>query len=155
MMMTVEGSKQGVFKAESNARPIQNKIDVTGFEMEVSSPLNVATGMQSGRRVHQPIVIQKNFGASSIQFYEALSTNEVLKSVTIEFYKSAPNGMERPDYSIKLTNATVIGFRQNAGTANITPTGVSRGLTDEIKLSYQSIEFSTSFGTSAKDNWSN
>lgn len=156
ILMTAEGSKQGLFKADANGRQNQNKIEVAGFEMETASPLNTAMGVVTGRRVHQPILIQKLFGVSSIQFYEALSTNEVLKSVTIEFYKTDQMGKEMLDYTIKLTNAAVISFRQNAGTANASPAGAPRGLTDEIKLIYQSIEFNNpSSKVTARDNWAN
>ncbi len=156
MYVTVEGMKQGTFKGESSVDKLKNKIELTGYEMEIISPRDAATGMASGRRVRQPITIHKLYGAASIQFYQAISTNEQLKSVTIEFYKTNPDGTEKLDYSIKLTNASISSFKQSSGTASVLPAGSPRGLIDEIKFSYQSIELSNpSAGITATDNWNN
>lgn len=156
MYVTVEGMRQGTFKGESNVEKLKNKIELTGYEMEVSSPRDAATGMASGRRVRQPITIHKLYGAASIQFYQALTTNEQLKSVTIEMYKTSPDGTEKLDYSIKLTNASISSFKQSFGTASVLPAGSPKGLIDEIRFSYQSIELSNpSVGVTATDNWNN
>ena len=99
--IAVEGTKQGVFKADSQKAKIQG----SGISYEVKPG-------QAGRGHNHSLVITKEAGASSPQFFAALFTNEVLKSVTIDFFKLSNTGTEEIYQTIKLTNATVLHMKQ-------------------------------------------
>jgi type VI secretion system secreted protein Hcp len=149
--VSIEGAKTGQFKGGSMTRGNENKIECIGFNYAVSSPHDVASGQPTGRRTEQPVRIIKPFDASTPQLLQALYTNEVLKTVTIEFYKRAANGMETPFYTIKLTNATISAIVQTGGTASEKASNIP---SEEISLVFQKIEVTNTEGkTSATDDW--
>jgi type VI secretion system Hcp family effector len=51
------------------------------FSYGVVSPRDVFTGQASGKRQHKAIVITKEPGAATPQFFAALVSNEMLKSI--------------------------------------------------------------------------
>ena len=99
--ISVDGTKQGSFKSDT-AKP---KIQGSGISYEVKP------GPPGKGHAHS-LVITKEAGASSPQFFAALFNNEVLKTVTLEFYRVSPAGSEEIFQTIKLTNATVSHIKQ-------------------------------------------
>lgn len=155
--ITVEGTKQGVFKGESARAKQQGKIAGVAFYYGVKSPRDAATGMASGRRVQSGISFTKAIDGTTPQFFAAMTQNEVLKSVVLEFYGTSPEGMEQVYYTIKLTNATVSGIEQYAGRV---PEGdVARPMDstplEDITVTFQRIEMESPIAkTMAMDDWS-
>jgi len=88
MYMTIKGSKQGIFSGNPQHKD-GSKIEIFGFEYGGLSSRDAATGQASGRRVHKPITILKEIDASSPKLLMALTTNETLSSVLIEFVKQS------------------------------------------------------------------
>jgi type VI secretion system secreted protein Hcp len=111
--MTVKGHKQGSFKGEDNAGPKKlGIITVVGYQYEVSSPRDAASGLPTGKRQHKPVVITHEMAGSSPQFLNALATNEVLDEVVINFFRTERTGQEVNYYTVKLTDATVSDDKQ-------------------------------------------
>jgi type VI secretion system secreted protein Hcp len=143
LLMTVEGDKQGRFRAEGRS---DNKILASGFTYSVKSPRDVATGMASGKRMHQPIIISHEVGASSPQFFQALVTNEILKNVILEFYTVDRAGKQILSYTITLDDARVVDFNQKMDGDKVW---------EDISFTFQKIELSNKTGgTMAEDTWS-
>jgi type VI secretion system secreted protein Hcp len=150
-LMSAEGAKTGKFKGESNAKGEAGKIPAVAFSYSVRSPRDAATGAASGKRQHSPVTITKAWGASTPQFFNALVTNETLKSVLFEFTKASADGTTAVYETVKLTNAQVTGFTHRSG-------AVASGSPelDDISFTFQSIEIADLTGrTTAQDNWSN
>ena len=125
----VDGSKQGVFKAD----PQKSKIQGLAISYEVKPG-------QPGRGRAHSLVITKEAGASSPQFFAALFTNEVLKTVTLEFYRASPTGTEEIYQTIKLTNATVSHMKQyTKGDQQKATTP----LLEDIAIAFQHVEISS------------
>jgi type VI secretion system secreted protein Hcp len=101
IVMTVEGTKQGKFKGDT-AKTLDNTIAATLASYSLVSPRDVATGQASGKRRHAPIVARQALAPSTVQFFQALFTNEILKSVVISL-----GGV----MNITLSNASVSGVR--------------------------------------------
>jgi type VI secretion system secreted protein Hcp len=127
---------------------------------EMIVPLD-AGGNPTGRRQHKPITITKRVGAASPQFFQALVSNEPLKSVTIDFTDSAERsvgtagGARRLVYRITLQDATVVRINQRLEPATPVPNGGPPHL-EEISFSYQSITvtFPGGGGHTASDSMS-
>jgi type VI secretion system Hcp family effector len=102
--ITVEGNKQGKFKAEGEAR---GETAVLRYEYAITSPRDSSSGKATGKAQHSPVTITKQLGVSTPQFYEACVSNEELKSVLIEFYETGPSGKEYVYYTVRLINANV------------------------------------------------
>ncbi len=150
-----EGTNQGKFKGESTKKMLADRSEITGYQQEVTTPRDAASGMASGKRMHQPVIILKQTGASSPQFFQALCTNELLKKVVIDFYKPDAMGTEINYYTVTLENVRVSGYKQFIGQLeNVKFNSANNSLFDEIKLSFQKITVEDKVGkTIAIDDW--
>jgi type VI secretion system secreted protein Hcp len=131
--VTIEGAKQGSFKADSSG-----KISASAFAFAAESPRDAASGQASGMVQHRPLTITKAVDAASPQLFQALMTNESLKSVVVEVY-SGTGGKEALVQTIRLSNASVGNLRQH-----VEPTegNASNDLQEEVSFSYQTMEMS-------------
>jgi type VI secretion system secreted protein Hcp len=144
--VTIEGSQQGKLKGDSKRKAHKGAITGLAFEYAVTSPRDAGSGQATGRRQHSPITITKRWGAATPQLFQALVTNELLKSVLIEFVKTSPQGKEVVYHTVKLTNANVVSIEQYANPED-------REL-EEVSISFQKIEIDNKDGgTSAVDDW--
>lgn len=152
--VTVEGIKQGGFKQETPREKHEGKIPGISFHYKVESPRDSASGMASGKRTHHPVAFVKEWGASTPQFFQALCTNESLKSVLFEFVKTDSNGEEYVYHTIKLVNASVSEIHQYLeGDAKQDQSHDLHEL-EEISFTFQRIEMESKDGkTMAVDDW--
>lgn len=152
--VTVNGTKQGKFKGETIRAKHKGKITGLRFYYEVKSPRDSASGQATGKRTHQPVTFVKQWGPASPQFFQALTTNEILKSVLFEFMHSDGNGAEQIFHSILLTNASVCNYKAYL---EIPTDSASLNVPEleEISLTFQRIEIESKTGkTMAVDDWS-
>ena len=136
MYVTIRGAKQGPFKGETAG----GKIPVLAFVSETDSPRDPASGLPTGKRMHKPIVITKEWDAASPQLYNALTQNENLPSVVIEFYKTNSNGVGEAFEVITLTNASVSSFKQYSSMPSGAALGEREKWVEEVGLTFQKIE---------------
>jgi|HubBroStandDraft_5_1064220.scaffolds.fasta_scaffold701749_1 type VI secretion system secreted protein Hcp len=123
--LSIKGNKQGQFKGEGIHEKRKDKwIAVLAFQMGAQSPRDVATGPGSGKRRHLPVTITKEWGAASPQLWQALTSNETLQSVEIQFTRTTGTGAEQVYETIKLTNAAIAAFGPHVGPL---PPGAHRG----------------------------
>jgi len=157
--ITMEGAKTGQFRGNSISEGNEGKIECIGFRYSLTVPHDVESGKSSGKRQHSPVVIVKNIDYSSPQLLQAAITNEVLKSVVIEFYKRSSSGASTAYYRITLTNASVSLITQYGGTAsseNNSNLVNNTNLVEEISLNFQSISFENIVANiAASDDWRN
>jgi type VI secretion system secreted protein Hcp len=158
--VTIEGTKQNKFKGESLLAAHKDKITGLSFHHEITSPRDIATGLPSGRRQHQPIRITKEWGASSPQIMQALCTNEVLKKVLFEFTHTTKTGTTEVYYKIELEEATISCVKYmtgEGGESNASAKHNQRNDTlelEEVSFTYQKITVSHVPGsTQAVDDW--
>ncbi|MBN2719429.1 MAG: type VI secretion system tube protein Hcp [Deltaproteobacteria bacterium] len=113
IFVKIKGSTQGNFKSNP-----KTGIPVLGYQHQIESPKDMASGRAKGSRQHGAITIVKEWDASSPQLFQALVTNEQLKEVTFEFKKTDSSGQQVVYYKIKLTNASVSKIEYRSGTEN-------------------------------------
>jgi len=148
IFVTVTGRRQGVFDEDATSAPQPGKIPVLTFTYGVQTPRDPGTGQPTGKRRHQPVMITVEGGPSSVQFYQAIYTNEALPSVLFEFVNEGADGKPGLDHSVKLTNAAIDSIGQSAHAENTEPREIQT-----IAFSFQSIEIIDG-GASARDNTS-
>jgi type VI secretion system secreted protein Hcp len=152
--MTIEGTAQGKFKGESTRGAHKDKAPCVSFTYGVQSPRDIATGMASGKRQHQPFVATKEFGASSPQLFQACVTNEVLKSVLFEYIHTTPEGKEEVYFTIKLTNATIAALKQYSQEAAKHTEANDTHELEDVSFTFQKIDMENkAFKTAASDDW--
>ena len=144
--MTVLGRHQGNFKGDIlTGKAASNLINVFAYQYSVTSPRDVASGLPTGHRVHHPLVITHELGASSPQFFEAITTNETLDKVVINFFRTQANGKEVNFYRVTLTNASASEFKQFSSGSTVL---------EDISFTFQKIEQQDLLaGTIAVDDW--
>jgi|HubBroStandDraft_4_1064222.scaffolds.fasta_scaffold272710_1 type VI secretion system secreted protein Hcp len=106
----------------------------------VSVTHDAATGMAAGKRMHGTITIVKEIDKASPRFATALSTNETMKTVTINF--QGGSGDAKAAQKIVLTNAVILSVRKAGGN------------NEQITFDYQTIEVTyAKGGKTATDDW--
>lgn len=144
----VIGAQQGTFKVENPQKGRETYNKLTSFEMEMLRPTDPASGLSTGVKQYGPIIIEKEIGAASLQFLQAIANKESLTKVTIKVYSAGfQAGTEIQNYKIILTNARVTYFKQGY-------TNTNNELKDLIKLTFEKIEFDYSTPViQVIDNW--
>jgi len=129
--MTIKTSRQGAIKGEGTSDQI-HLISVTrDTPMQMAHPI--------GRRMHSTITITKEIDRASPMLARALSTNEVLSEVVINF--NGASGAAKTAQRIVLTNANIVSVRK-------------AGSREMITLDYQAINVTwTDGGKTAADDW--
>ena len=142
--VTVEGSRQGKLKGESDREEHAEKLAGLSFHYSVAAPRDAASGMATGRRTHQPVSFVKEWGAATPQLQQAMITNESFKSVLFEFVKTTENGEEYVFHTIKLGTALISEIQQyvEPDTAQGIAGGQARdtGPLEKISFTFQRIE---------------
>jgi len=153
IFVTIEATKQGKFKAEGGPQ-FGDRIPVLRFSYEVGSPRDLATGQAAGKRQHKPLSITKEWSAASPQIFQAVTTNEILKSVLIEFFRTnQTTGQEEVAGTIRLTNATISKYR-SAVSDSTSGDGPAGRLLDQVDFTFQKIEIANPAAkTGAVDDW--
>jgi type VI secretion system secreted protein Hcp len=158
--VTIDATSQGKFKGESLRDDHNAKITGLSYSHEIQSPRDVATGLASGKRQHGPITFTKEWGPASPQLFQALVTNEILKTVKFEFIHTTPEGKEEVYFTIELENATVSSIKYATGMGD--DSSASSRHTEAydtheletVSLTYKKITASHLPGkTSASDDW--
>ncbi len=152
--VTIEGTKQGKFKQETPREKHKDKLAGIAFHYNIRSPRDAASGQPSGKRSHGPVQIVKEWGPATPQLFQALCTNEVLKSVLFEFVKTDKNGDEIVYHTIKLVNATVSEIDQYLAGDAKQDTHHDVHELEKISFTFQKIEMESKDGkTMAMDDW--
>ena len=115
----VTGQKTGVFKGDSTQKGHQDDIAVLAYHFELDSPRDASTGLPTGKRQYQPVRITHELDTASPQFLQAAATNENLKSVVINFWKTDRTGKEINFYRVTLTNASIASVRQDTAGSTV------------------------------------
>jgi type VI secretion system secreted protein Hcp len=150
--VSIEGTQQGKFKGESTQKTHKGKLVGLRFNYEVTSPRDAATGLATGRRQHKPITITKEWGAATPQLFQALVSNEVLKTVEIEFTQPTATGKNQIYHIVRLTNATISGIKQYSGEATSQSAEIRE--LEEISFTFERIEIENVVGKAiATDDW--
>ena len=149
--VTIEATKQGALAGESTRAKHEGSLEGLAFHYSVAHPRDAASGMATGRRIHQPISFVKEWGAASPQIFQALVTNETITSALFEFVRTNESGDEIVFHTIRVSSARVTEIEQFIDDSETAPNG--KGL-EKISLVFQKIEIENVEGqTSAIDDF--
>lgn len=143
VFVTVTGGNPP-FKGESTQKGQENKFEAVSVSYGILAPIitSIGTGASAGKVQLQPLVITKEWGASSPQFFATAFTGQHLPGVMIEFFSPSGDGILRIDHTVKLTNVLISQIQDNFQS----PDG--REL-HAITLQYQKIEIANANGATA------
>jgi len=152
----ITGAKQGQFKGEGTQKAPTGAgaIPLVRFLSSAAAPRDRASGQASGKRQWQPIRITKEWGASSPQLLQALTTNEQIKTAVFEFYQSDRAGKVQLHYRITLHNASISSITSSVDLTVPTGAPYAGHELEDVELTFQSITVEDiADKTTATDDW--
>jgi type VI secretion system secreted protein Hcp len=160
--MTIKGTTmgnitEGAFTVESVGNIYQegheNEIMIQAFSHEVIIPRDPQSGQPTGQRVHKPFKISKVCDKTSPLLMQALTTGELLKEVTINWYRTSATSSRELYYITKLEDAIIVNIKgymhncQDQTTAHLTQM-------EDVEFSYRKITWEHKIGnTESSDDW--
>ena len=110
--LKLAGEKQGEIKGSTTLRGREGLIMVIAYNHDVTIPIDVVSGLPSGKRKHTPLVILKEIDKSSPSLMTMLIKNENIKQWELRFWQPSFSGTEVQHFTIQLQNASIVDIRQ-------------------------------------------
>jgi type VI secretion system secreted protein Hcp len=122
-LLTMLLTKQGAVKGSSTKREgdldYSRGMEGIGLDCGVKTQVASKTGMPAGKQSHTQITIRKELDAASPKLLQALVTNEVFKSATLQFNRIGPDGKPVVAHTIELTNGQIVRIKPATGSGGI------------------------------------
>ena len=151
--MTIEGENQGKMDGSCDMEGREDTILVYAVDHDIHIPRDPQSGLASGKRIHGPFRIVKEFDKSSPKIHQALCTGEHLSDVTIKWYRIDPNGSEEHYYTHILENAIVVEVKPFMPLAFMPANEPYRHM-EEVSFTYEKIKWTWEVdGIEAEDSW--
>jgi type VI secretion system secreted protein Hcp len=151
--MRLTGDIQGEINGSVTQAGREDSIMVIAFSHEVESPRNASSGLATGKRQHKPLIITKEIDKSTPLLINALTTNENLSEVILQFWQPSRSGREFQYYTIELTNARIVDIHQEM-LNNKYPENMQHSEREHISFVYQKITWTyEDGGITSTDNW--
>jgi len=109
--LTLLGKKQGIIEGSCEMHGREGTITVYGMNHDISIPSSPTDGLSTGKRVHGPLTIIKDYDKSSPKIYQALCTGEHMEDLTIKWYRITKQGIEEHYFTHKLEDAIVVSVK--------------------------------------------
>jgi type VI secretion system secreted protein Hcp len=111
--LSIKGQKTGDIKGDVMQKGHDGWNSVLSMEYGISSPTDLATGMASGRRTHQPISFTLRWSKATPLLLGALTNNETLSDVQFQRWQPDPDGSgaELNTDTIQLSNARIASLK--------------------------------------------
>jgi len=151
--MKLTSEIQGEIKGSVTQAGREDSIMVIGFSHEVDSPFDAASGLPTGKRQHKPLCIIKEIDKSTPLIMNALSNNENITEMQLQFWQPSRSGKEIQYYTIELHNARIVNIKQEMPD-NSLPENMRLKEREHISFVYQQITWTyMDGGISASDTW--
>lgn len=151
--LKLKGETTGDIKGSVTQAGREDSIMVIGFDHEVESPRDSASGLPTGKRRHKPITITKEVDKSSPLLYTLLVNNENITEWELQFWTPSKTGKEEQHYTVALTNASISAIRSEM-LNNKYPENMQHKEREHISFTYQKISWTwNDGGITAEDDW--
>ena len=125
-------------------------IECLDFWYNVTAAREASTGMATGRRLHDPIWIQKRIDKSSPLIAKAMTNHENIEG-KFAFFRPNPSGDGTTEqfYTIEITKGRVAAINQTM------PDQAEEHPLEEVEFTFENIKWTwTDGGVSHEDTWS-
>ena len=151
--LELEGETQGKIEGSCDMQGREGTILVYQMEHEVHIPRDPQSGLPSGKRIHGPLTITKEYDKSSPKLYQALCTGEHLKTVIIKWFRIAPTGSEEHYFTHTLMDAIVVSIKPYMPIAFLQANEPYRHM-EEVSFTYKKIKWTWEpDGIESEDSW--
>jgi type VI secretion system secreted protein Hcp len=132
----------------------ENSIECVYFKSSVRTAREAGSGMATGRRSYEPIIIRKRIDKASPLIYKALCENQVIDGV-FKFFRPNPTGDGTTEqfYTIEIKKGRVASFNATSPDC-IEPASSNDPPLEEIAFVFHTISWTyTNGGVSHEDAW--
>lgn len=151
--MKLTGETQGEIKGSVTQAGREDSIQVIGFEHEVTSPRDAASGLPTGKRQHGPLTITKEIDKSTPLLMNVMVNNENITSWELRFWQPSKTGKEVQFYTVELINASISNIRAEM-LNNKYPENMQHKEREHVSFCYQKIIWTfEDGGITAEDDW--
>jgi type VI secretion system secreted protein Hcp len=152
---TMKGQKTGNITGSVTQKGKEGTIQVSYLQQKRVSPRDPASGLPTGKRQHEPLVIRKTLDKSTPLLENVLSNNENLTEAHFKFYRTSIQGTEQHYFTIDLQNAGIASHNLYHPDSLDTGAGTSTVETqEELSFTYQKITWTwVDGGITAEDDW--
>jgi len=122
----------------------ETPVPITDFDADVTQPVDAASGLVTGKRVHKPATITRAIDSLTPNLIQGAETNKVYAQVVVELQRTGGDG--KPETYAKYTFG-------NARISQLEDSGASGSdLSERLQLEYQSLEVQSGANV-ALDQW--
>ena len=151
--LELEGVNQGVIQGSCEIERREGTIVVYSLGHNVTVPTDPASGLPTGRRVHNPLKILKEIDKSSPRLYQALVTGERLAKFILRFYRINDEGREEHYFTIQLEDAVIVSMTPSFPTAFLSQNESYRHM-ETVAFVYRKITWTWEpDGIESQDDW--
>ena len=151
--MTLEGEMQGEIQGSCDMEGREDTILVYKVEHEIHIPRDPQSGQPSGKRIHGPFTIVKEYDKASPKLYQALATGERMKKVTIKYFRIDHTGVEEHYFTHEFETAIVVSMRAYYPLTFVDESEPFRHM-EEVSFTYDKIKWTWEVdGIEAEDSW--
>ncbi|HEX7372496.1 MAG TPA: Hcp family type VI secretion system effector [Thermodesulfobacteriota bacterium] len=151
--MTVTGENQGAIDGSCDMTGREKTILVYSMAHDVHIPRDPQSGLASGKRIHGPLSIVKEYDKSSPKLYQALCTGEHMKEVKIKWYRIDPKGKEEHYFTHTLEDAIVVAMKPYMPMVFLKENEPYRHMED-VAFTYKKIKWTWEIdGIESEDSW--
>ncbi len=132
----------------------ENTIECVYFEHSVKTAREAGSGMATGRRRYEPVVIRKRIDKSTPLIYKALVNNERVDA-TFKFYRPSPtgDGTTQQFFTVEIANGRVAGIRDYSPDV-IDPVSTNIPAMEEVSFLFEQIVWTyEEGGITHTDSW--
>ena len=151
--LTLHGEKQGKIEGSCDMQGREGTILVYGMDHAITIPRSPTDGLATGKRVHGPLSIVKEYDNSSPKLYQALCTGEHMKNVTLKWYRITKQGSEEHYFTHVLEDAIVVSVSPFMPTTLLSENDPYRHM-EKVSFTYKKIKWTWEpNGIEAEDSW--
>lgn len=151
--LTLTGETSGNIEGSGDISPHEGEMEIWGWNHEVISPRDAASGLPTGKRQHKPFVITKAIDKASPLLMFLLTQNENIPDWKLKMYRPSSSGAEEHYFSIALVNANISGIRMES-LNNKYPENMPHAPRENISFTYQKITWTHETASKeCEDDW--
>jgi len=150
--LELEGERQGRIEGSCDQEGREGTILIYGMNQEIHIPRDPRSGLPSGKRIHGPLTVVKEFDKASPKLYQALCTGEHLRA-TLKWYRLDPTGTEEHYFTHTLEDAITVSMKPYSPIAFLPENEPFRHM-EEISFTYSRIKWTWEpDGIESEDSW--
>ena len=151
--MKVQGKKSGQVKGDcQQGGDKKDSMLVYNIDHKLHIPRDTHTGLPTGQRVHEPFRVTKHIDNATPKLNDMCAKGEHC-DVTVDYYRIKEDGSEEKYYTIKLSDAIIVGDRHYKPMTFVSDNEPFHDM-EEVSFTYSKITWTYHNGNiEATDDW--